>query len=421
MASRVVLTCWGSFGDLFPTIGIASELKRRGHRALVATCPVYRDVVSGAGLEFAPVRPDVDPSDTALMARVMDPARGTEVIVRELLVPALRDAYRDLATAVEGADLLVSHPVTFAAPILAERQGLRWLSTALAPTSFFSLHDFPLLPPFPGVMRLARATPWAARAFMRFARSVTGPWVAPIHEFRAELGLPEGGDPLYEGQFSPHGTLALFSRVMAGPQPDWPPATTVTGFVFHDDFGAMSPELSAFLDAGPPPIVFTLGTSAVGAAGGFYRESARAAEVAGRRAVLVVGRRTGNRPTALPASAIAVDYAPHAPLFARAAAVVHQGGAGTTAQALRAGRPMLVVPHAHDQPDNAARVQRLGAARVVSPAGYRADHVATHLRPLLDDATYAARAAEAAAVIATERGDAVAADVIERALTAPPA
>jgi len=292
VAARVVLTCWGSFGDLFPTLGLARELQRRGHHPVVATCPFYRDIVQAQHLDFAPVRPDLDPDDTALIARVMDPKQGTEVILREMLVPYVREAYEDTEAAAAGADLIVSHPVTFAARMVAERLGLPWLSTALAPTSFFSLHDFPLLPPYPRVMRLARVSPWVARGFMAMARSVTRFWLEPVVEFRASLGLPPAGDPLYEGQFSPLGTLALFSRVMAEPQPDWPVRTTVCGFVFHDTFGEMPPALAAFLDAGDPPVVFTLCTSAVGAPGAFYRESARAASMYSMRLIESIWPRT---------------------------------------------------------------------------------------------------------------------------------
>ena len=116
-------------------------------------------------------------------------------------------------------------------------------------------------------------------------------------------------------------------------------------------------------------MVFTLGTSAVGAPGRFYEESLAAVRAVGCRAVLLVGRQGASRQVAVPDGVIAVDYAPHAALFPRAAAVVHQGGAGTLHHALASGRPMIVVPFAHDQPDNADRARRLGVARVIVPGG----------------------------------------------------
>jgi rhamnosyltransferase subunit B len=393
-AARIVLTSWGSYGDLFPYLGLAIRLRALGQAPILATCSYYRTIVEDAGIEFRPFRPDVDPSATDLIRRIMDPARGSEVIVREVLIPALHDSYRDLIDASRDADLIVAHPVTFAASIVAEEQGLPWLSTVLAPLSFFSVSDFPALPPMPVTARLNRLGPWTGRLLKRLAKSMTREWTSPVQALRAERGLPPAGAPLFEGQFSPHGTLALFSRVLGQPQPDWPVHTRVTGFVpYNGPSEPLPADLEAFLDRGDPPIVFTLGTSAVGAAGTFYEESARAAAHLGRRAVLLVGKNPDNRSSGpLPAGVLAVEYASHEALFPRAAAVVHHGGVGTTSQVLRAGRPMLVVPHAHDQPDNAYRVSKLGVARVLYPARYGVRRVALHLRALLDDPRYAARA-----------------------------
>jgi UDP:flavonoid glycosyltransferase YjiC (YdhE family) len=343
----------------------------------------------------------------------MDPRRGTEAIVRDLLVPCLRESFDDLAAVARGADLLVSHPVTFAAPLVGESLRMRWLSVALAPTSFFSAYDFPLLPPHPGVLRLVRATPWAARGFLRLAQSITAPWTAPVRAFRDELGVPDRGDPLYAGQFSPYGTLALFSPIFGPPQADWPVRTLATGFVFPAEPTVLPPAIERFLDAGDPPVVFTLGSSAVGAAGSFYDESAKAAEALGRRAVLLVGSDPANRPTRpLPDTILTAEYAPHGGLFPRAAAVVHHGGIGTTAAALRSGRPMLVVPHAHDQPDNAFRARRLGVASVIDAARYRAKRAASALDVLLTHSSFQRRATDVARHLSEEDGLGTAADRI---------
>jgi UDP:flavonoid glycosyltransferase YjiC (YdhE family) len=240
----------------------------------------------------------------------------------------------------------------------------------------------------------------------------------PVYELRKELGLPRGADPIYDGQFSPIRTLALFSRVLAAPQPDWPPCVDVSGFVFYNGPDRLTAELDAFLAAGPPPIVFTLGTSAVGAAGRFYQESADAIARLGLRAVLLTGGFPENQPAGVASrECFVTDRAPHQLLFPHAAAIVHQGGVGTTAQALRSGRPMLVVPHAHDQPDNAFRVTNLGVARTVFPSHYRAARVARELRRLLNDSDVERRAAEVSAIVRAEGGAEAAADSIERVLT----
>jgi len=414
-----VLVTAGSFGDLFPTLGLAAGLKARGHHPVVATSPHYRARVEADGVEFRAIRPDIDPSDPAVLTRVMDPKRGSEYVIREFALPYLRQSYDDIVDVCRGADLVVTHPITFAAPIAAERLGLRWMSTVLAPLSFFSISDYPILPPMIRLSEWMRRRRWTSRAALALAQRITRPWTAPIRALRSDLGLPPAADALYQGQFSPYGTLALYSCVLGRPQPDWPPRVTVTGFVFYGDSLAMPGELSEFLDDGDPPIVFTLGSSAVGAlpAHEFFVESARAAALLARRAVLLVGKNPAARPARLPAGIVAAEYAPHAIIFKRAAAVVHHGGVGTTAQALRAGHPMLVVPHAHDQPDNAFRVKNLGVARILYPKRYTSAAVAAELRPLLEDASYADRARMVQDELSREDGLRAACDSIEAVLS----
>jgi UDP:flavonoid glycosyltransferase YjiC (YdhE family) len=279
---------------------------------------------------------------------------------------------------------------------------------------FFSKHDPPVLPALPRLNDRPLVGTWLARALLPLARRATRDWGEPVQKLRAKLGLPRAPNPVFEGQFSPHGTLALFSRVLAAPQPDWPPNVTTTGAVFYNSPEPLEPELEEFLSAGEPPVVFTLGTSAVGAAGGFYRESVAAAAKLGVRAVLLTGGFAQNRPDHVPPNALLVDRAPHQLLFPRASAVVHQCGAGTTAQALRSGKPTLLVPHGHDQFDNARRVRKLGVARTLLPSQYRAERVARELDALLNDTRYQERTAAVSIVVREERGAEAAVAAIER-------
>lgn len=414
--ARILITSWGSYGDVYPYLGMALALRARGHQPVIATAEFYRQLIESLDIEFHPVGPMIDPNDRAVIERVMDPVRGSDALLKGILMPSLRSDHAALDAVARDVDAIVTHPITFAAPIVAQARKLPWVSTVLAPMSFFSPTDVPVLAPAPFLAQLERLGPWYGRIVAAFARRSTRSWMTPVFALRRELGLPPGEHPLFEGQFSPTLTLALFSRVVAEPQPDWPPNVLVTGFVFYNGSDALQPELEAFLNAGSPPVVFTLGTSAVAAAGRFYEHSVDAARRLGVRAVLLTGGFERNRPRGpVPADVILVDRAPHQLLFSRAAAVVHQGGAGTLAQALRAARPMLVVPHAHDQPDNASRVARLGVARVVLPRKYRGARVANELGRLLSDRGMAARAAEVAAVVGGEGGADVAAAAIERA------
>jgi UDP:flavonoid glycosyltransferase YjiC (YdhE family) len=303
--------------------------------------------------------------------------------------------------------------MTFAAPMAAEVLEKRWISTVLSPASFFSIYEFPVVAMAPRLANVTRLGPIAGWVMRKIARTASFTWMGPVRALRADLGLPDRGEPLFEGQFSPYGTLALYSSVLGDPQPDWPPHTRITGFVSRREDGVLSEGLEAFLDAGDPPIVFTLGSSAVGAAGSFYLEAIDAASRLDRRAVLLTGLYRQNRlPPALPPDVFALDYAPHALLFPRAAATVHHGGIGTVGEALCAGRPMLVMPFAHDQPDNAARVERLGVARVLPRRELSADTLAGELDALLDDEEYRRRAEEVGQIVGGEDGVSVACEAL---------
>jgi MGT family glycosyltransferase len=396
---RIVFSTFGTFGDVNPLIALALELKRRGHHPVLAVPEMFRPKIEPLGIGFFPVRPDQDQTDKELVAKIYDRKSGTEYGLRKFLFPALRQSYEDMLAAIRsdgGADLLVTGELAYAGPIVAEKTGTPWSSYVLAPFSFFSAYDPPVLPPYPALAKAQLAFPKLGHVTAHVARRVTRKWPEPVYELRRELGLDRGKDPIFDAKHSDHLVLALFSRVFAEPQPDWPANTRVTGFVFYDgDAGKaeLSPELVSFLKEGPPPLVFTLGSAAVLDAGDFYEQSARAAQMLGMRAVLLTGNDPGNVPRMhLPDSICVAPYAPYSKLFPRASVIIHQGGIGTTAQALRAGRPMVVMPYSHDQPDNARRVRRLGAAKIIQRKDYTAKRAARAIRILLNDSCYAERA-----------------------------
>ena len=416
--ARIVLTTFGSLGDLHPYIAIALGLKARGHDAVLATSGHYRQKIQALGIGFQPIRPDLSDlsADPGLVARLLDRRQGTECVIRELIMPALRASWEDTLAAAEGADLLVSHTLTFTTRLAAEKKGIPWASTMLQPIGFLSIHDPPVLPLAPFLAKLRFLGPVFHRLLFSLGKRRFRPWFAPWHRLRADLGLPPTAEqPLFEAQHAPSLVLALFSKVFADKQPDWPRQTTLTGFPFYDQDGepGLNAELASFLDEGHPPIVFTLGSSAVRDAGAFYEHSAAAAKRLGRRAVLLVGKETANRPDRLPDGVVAFDYVPFSELFPRAAAIVHQGGVGTTAQAMRSGRPMLVVPYAHDQPDNAERLTRLGIARTIGRHRYNAERAARELQRLLSTPSYSEKALAVSKRIKEEDGVRAACDALE--------
>jgi UDP:flavonoid glycosyltransferase YjiC (YdhE family) len=415
---RVLLTTFGSYGDLHPTLAVALELQRLGLEPIIGTIEPYRTKVEAIGLPFRPIRSSALLEPTReLMAKILDLRDGARFIIRKMMMPSLRTAYADTLAAAADCDLLVSHPLTFSTQAVAELTCKPWVSTHLAPLSVMSPLDPPVLPPAPWLDHLRPLGPRFFGPLIRLGKRSTRHWTRPYDLLRAELGLPRLEHPLFEGSYSPTLALALFSPLLGPPQTDWPPQVVATGFPFFDRDVELAPEMERFLAAGAPPLVFTLGTSAVVDAGRFYHQSADAAIKLGRRAILLTGLDPANRPPHLPPSVAAFDYAPFSTLFPRAAAIVHQGGVGTTAQAMRAGRPMLVMPYAVDQPDNAARVQRLGIARVVSRKAYSAERAARELNLLLSTPSYAERATQIGAQIRAESGAATAAELIAAQLT----
>jgi rhamnosyltransferase subunit B len=422
-APRIVLCTLGTLGDLHPYVALALGLRQRGWQPVVATSAMYREKVEREGLEFAAVRPDLAElgDRREVMARAMHRWRGPGYVIRHVAMRHLRAAHTDLLAAAAGAQLIVSHLLTYAAPVVAEQLAIPWVGTALQPLILLSATDPPVFGPLERLSRWPFG-PRAQRVLQRMVKGALRSWGRPVVQLRRELGLPRSAHhPLFESIFSPLLNLALFSPHFAPPQADWPTPMIACGFPFYDsgmepEHARLSPALSAFLDAGKPPVVFTLGSSAVTAAGSFFSESFRAATREGLRAVLLVGDDERNRPSGtIPAHICVEPYAPYSLLLPRAASVVHQGGIGTTAQCLKAGTPQLVVPFSHDQPDNAQRVRRLGCGQVLTVGRYRAETAIAALREL-QKPELVRSAAEFGKRIASEDGVATACAELEKLL-----
>ena len=419
---HIVMATVGSQGDLFPFLAVGRELRHRGYRVTIGAHGIHRDAVAAAGLDYVLASGIVEPEDkAAFAARAFHPWRGPRFVVRDLAAADVASSYEALAPVCADADAIVTSTLAFAGQILGETRRIAWLSAALSPAVFLSAFD----PPATGIDwldRFLRESPRRGAWVRRLGETVTSPWTKAVRHFRQSLGLAPvsaWGDPFHRGQHARDGVLAMYSPLLGRAPPDSPAHTVVTGYCRYAPFADTLPaDLRRFLDDGDPPLVFTLGSAAVHAGESFLRESMAAAAALGRRAVLLTGspEMRARLPAVLPDGVVAVEYAPHGALFARAAAVVHHGGIGTTQEALRAGCPELVVPHGFDQPDNAARIVRLGVGDVLAASRYRGDVAGGKLRALLMDEGVAARAQRAAAVIRVEEGARVAADVIEQAI-----
>ena len=421
---RVLFCTLGSRGDVHPYIAVARALAERGVSSAVATGAEHRETFARAGVELRvvpPSRADFDPVGD-VMPKVMDPRAGGEYIFREIVMPFLERTYAATLNAARGADLIVGHPLALTAPMVAEQLRIPYAYSVLQSLAFFSAFDPPILAPVPWLRHLAKLGALSRPVYRGLYRLIdlrVRGWVEPVAALRRRLGLPPAtANPMIDGLWSPTLNLAMFTPLLSPPQPDWPANTVVTGTCLYDDPGAGSDAaaLEAFMQAGEPPVTITLGSAAVEVGGALYAPAVEAVLRTGRRCVALVG---GNAaPSACDGKrAIAAAYAPFSTVFGRSAAIIHQCGAGTTAQALRAGVPQLCVPFAHDQPDNAQRLRRAGVGLLVAPGAASRERIEGAVRRLLDErAGFLARAAALGRRACEERGAETAAEAIVRVL-----
>lgn len=338
------------------------------------------------------------------------------------MLRSLDSSTKALAKVAADADLLVASLFVFGSPTVAEKNDTPLVSVILQPMALLSVHRPPHTPDFwmvKGNPKTALGIGWNRLTFALIRALMRRRYTPAIDRMRASHGLPPTTDPcLFEIGKQTSLALCCYSPVF-GPLPkDAPDNAAVVGFpVFDSESGRAEqpdPELAAFLAAGPPPLVFTLGSFAVHAPGNFYAEAAATARRLGQRAVLLTGA----------GSALESDdqilvraYAPHSMLFGHAAAIIHHGGIGTVGQALRAGKPQLVVPHMGDQSDNAERIRQMGLGKVLRARRFTADRAARRIAALIDPARpYIAEAARVGAIVATEHGARDAAQEIERVI-----
>ena len=383
----------GSAGDVHPHVGIALALKRRGHDVSVLTSPYFEPLLSRVGLPLVPLGTEEDYHRTLEHPDLWRSHRALGVI-GEAIRRHGSEAARVLREQVAGEPpLLVAHPLAFGARIVHEAVGLPLVTLHLQPTGFVSEHETAV--PHVWLRSIDRWPPLVKRLLVAAGDRLSDHALAPpVNDLRAEFGLPPVRNIVREWWHSPRRVIGLFPDWYAAVQPDWPSQTRLTGFPLYDagDATPLPRELETWLDAGAPPAVFVAGTANRQAAR-FFQAGADACRRLGRRGLLL-SRFTGQIPDPLPPGVRHAEYAPFGSLLPRAAAIVHHGGIGTAAQALRAGCPQLVMPMAFDQPDNAVRLERLGVGRYLRPSRFTGLAAARELDALLgsDDTARACRA-----------------------------
>jgi rhamnosyltransferase subunit B len=411
---RYILTPVGSAGDVHPFVGVGRRLQARGHDVLVLTAELFGPLVQREGLTFVKTVATTDYERVLDDPDLWHPRRGPRLVF-DLVSRTMRGSYEALSSVYEpGRSVLVGHSLSVATRVFEEMHHAPAATLELAPSTLRSDFLQPVLDPGRDLTRLPlplkRLFWWAVDRF-----AIDPALAPPLNAWRAELGLPPVHRVLAGWIHSPQRIVGLFPDWFAPVQPDWPGQLRLAGFPLFDDHEHPDPDpgLEAFLDAGSPPLAFTAG-SANRMARPFFRAAVEASRLLGRRAILLT-RFPEQLPAPLPDHACHVAYAPFSRLLPRCAAVVHHGGIGTCAQGLAAGIPQLVMPMAYDQPDNAARLARLGVGAFLTPAQFTGAHAAGALGALLDSQETAAACARYRDRALTERAIDRACDLLEAA------
>lgn len=349
---RIALSAVGTRGDVQPMIALGLGLRARGHDVRLCAPPDFHDVTIDAGLPFFSVGPDVHEMMTVtcpdLVRKPLAPLRRLDEVVRS--------QFDDLRKAAEGAEILVGAGIQVAAPSIAEQLGIPYVYTNYCPVVLRSREH-----PAPLFRGQHRSGAWNLASWWLCERFFDWLLLGRVNRERAKLGL-ERVRSVYEYCFRSGSTLLASDPILAGAPSDAREGVFTTGFWYYDDETGTEPldaELERFLAAGAKPVYVGFGSMPAESPEMLTRKLVAALAAAGQRAVLQRGW-AGLGAADLPETIHLVGSVSHPKLFTRVAAVVHHGGAGTTANALRAGVPQVILPHIVDQFWWARRVRRLG-------------------------------------------------------------
>lgn len=387
----IVITV-GTTGDVHPLLRIASALQALGRKVTFITHTYHANLVQRAALPFIGIGTDEDYLRLVANPNLWDPKKAFAALMADYrtLLDQIDQAIRSVPA--HGPLVALAHPFAVAAAAISRERGsiTSIVATYLAPSNMRSCHDPLTIGPtaVPSWMPMR----WR-RALWRFIEKgwIDPVGVAQINAARAPHGLPPVRSLLTHMADSPDLSVTLFPSWFAPTAPDWPQPLISGDFPLFEASAeeGLGADLSTFLAAGEKPLVFTPGTGNIHAAD-FFACALAAVNSLGRRAIFLT-RERAQVPAHLPESVLWQPYVPLSALLPRAAALVHHGGIGTTAEALRAGIPQLITPFAWDQFDNAARITALGAGMTITAQRLRPRKLARTLQTLVASDTIRAR------------------------------
>jgi len=363
---KIILPTIGTRGDVQPYIALALGLLKAGHTITLATHPCLRRLVEAYGVPFAPMGPDIDIGHEAAMIRAHAPHWMVGFMrVMRFTFAMLEQSHASLLETCRGADLvIVSHSA--AGRMEADKLGLPTVSVTLMAEAI------PVKDP---------QDPFLKRVLMVLAGAGMG-WLMtrPIDQIRKRAGLPPMGAT---GITSETLNLIPLSPQISPPNPLWQPRHRQTGYWFAPAPETWTPQkdLAAFLEAGEPPVVVSLGAMALGGEDSLQAAqiTLAAVEQTGVRAI-IQGWDEALKQLPLPPTVFHAGSVPHDWLLPRASGLVHHGGFGTTASGFRSGIPMLVIPHIIDQFIWGNKVAQLGVgAQPVPRPKLRVENLAAAL------------------------------------------
>lgn len=376
---HAVLATFGTDGDVFPYLALATALRSRGHRVTLLTSSGYERFAQERGLEFGSLASQGELTEWFAHPHFWHPTRSA-LVAAQWGTRHIEQQYNIVRPFADDKDaVFIASPAVFAARLVHEQFQRPLATVILQPWVIASSIEPPLLPVIPLPPRLPM---FIGNTFWRLVDFV-GDWLigVPLNKVRRKLGMKPIRQVLRWWN-SPQRIIGLFPDWYGPPQRDWLPQIRLTGFVTDDGrvHAQLSDDLRQFCTESPP-LVFTFGTE-MQAAAQLFAAAVEACRLLNRRGLLLT-KYHHQLPQALPESVHHVEYAPFAQLFPHCGAVIHHGGIGTTARCLQAGVPQLITPFAFDQPDNGMRVRRLGVGDVLPRRRWNGRQMAAVLEPLL--------------------------------------